>query len=277
MDGNNKTLQELTIADDFMFGAVMQDPENCRLFLERILGMSIAHVDVIREKSITYHPEYKGVRLDVVAKDGNNTRFDVEMQVRKTPIGKRSRYYHSQMDMEILLAGIDYDKLPDSYVIYICDYDPFGQGRYRYTFNNQCIEDPEVDIDDGVHTIILSNRGTNCDEISEELLSFLQYTRKPLAESREESQDTFVQRIQKSVCQVKASREMGELYMKLQLLLKEERQEGREEGRILGTIETMYDEGKSKEQITDRIVKKYGVGQERAEELYSQFLQEETQ
>ena len=138
MERNNKTLQELTIADDFMFGAVMQDPENCRLLLERILGMSIAHVDVIREKSITYHPEYKGVRLDVVAKDGNNTRFDVEMQVRKTPIGKRSRYYHSQMDMEILLAGTDYDKLPDSYVIYICDYDPFGQGRYRYTFNTKC-------------------------------------------------------------------------------------------------------------------------------------------
>ena len=128
-----------------------------------------------------------------------------------------------------------------------------------------------------MHTIILSNRGTNCDDISEELLSFLQYTRKPLAESREESQDTFVQRIQKSVCQVKASREMGELYMKLQLLLKEERQEGREEGRILGTIETMYDEGKSKEQITDRVVKKYGIEQERAEEVYSEFLQEENQ
>jgi predicted transposase/invertase (TIGR01784 family) len=277
MERNNKTLQELTIADDFMFGAVMQDPENCRLLLERILGMSIAHVDVIREKSITYHPEYKGVRLDVVAKDGNNTRFDVEMQVRKTPIGKRSRYYHSQMDMEILLAGTDYDKLPNSYVIFICDYDPFGKGRYRYTFNTKCIEDPGVDIDDGVHTIILSNRGTNCDDISEELLSFLQYSRKSLAESREESQDAFIQRIQKSVCQVKASREMGELYMKLQLLLKEERQEGREEGRILGTIETMYDEGKSKEQITDRVVKKYGIEQERAEKLYSQFLQEETQ
>ncbi|MBR0409660.1 MAG: PD-(D/E)XK nuclease family transposase, partial [Eubacterium sp.] len=98
MERNNKTLQELTIADDFIFGAVMQDPENCRLLLERILDMSIAHVDVIREKSIIYHPEYKGVRLDVVAKDENNTRFDVEMQVRKTPIGKRSRYYHSQMD-----------------------------------------------------------------------------------------------------------------------------------------------------------------------------------
>ena len=136
-----------------------------------------------------------------------------------------------------------------------------------------------------MHTIILSNRGTNCDDISEELLSFLQYSRKSLAESREESQDAFIQRIQKSVCQVKASREMGELYMKLQLLLKEERQEGREEGRqegreegrILGTMETMYDEGKSKEQITDRIVKKYGIELERAEKLYSQFLQEETQ
>ena len=41
--------------------------------------------------------------------------FDPEqrMQVVKKPaLGRRSRYYHSQIDMELLLAGNDYRKLP---------------------------------------------------------------------------------------------------------------------------------------------------------------------
>lgn len=45
MTGKRKTLQELTIMDGFLFGAVMMDPENCRLLLERILEIPISRVD----------------------------------------------------------------------------------------------------------------------------------------------------------------------------------------------------------------------------------------
>lgn len=70
-----RKLRELTIKDDFMFGAVMSDPENCRELLEMILRIFIDRIEVSQEKSIVYHPEYKGVRLNVYAKDGENTRF----------------------------------------------------------------------------------------------------------------------------------------------------------------------------------------------------------
>lgn len=36
---------------------------------------------------------------------------------RKPALGKRSRYYQSQMDMEMLLTGEDYTELPNTYVI----------------------------------------------------------------------------------------------------------------------------------------------------------------
>ena len=39
-----KTLQELTIKDNFMFGAVMMDEEICRELLELVLGFRIAKV-----------------------------------------------------------------------------------------------------------------------------------------------------------------------------------------------------------------------------------------
>ena len=45
-----KTLQDLTIKDIFMFGAVMMDEEICRELLELVLGFRIAKVTVSKEK-----------------------------------------------------------------------------------------------------------------------------------------------------------------------------------------------------------------------------------
>ena len=64
-----KTLQELTLKDDFMFGTVMAEEKNCRYFLELVLGFPIGRIEVIREKTMAYHPENRGVRLDAYAKD----------------------------------------------------------------------------------------------------------------------------------------------------------------------------------------------------------------
>lgn len=57
-----KTLKELTLKDNFMFGAVMCDESNCRRLLELVLGFPIPHVEVSKEKCIVYHPEYKGIQ-----------------------------------------------------------------------------------------------------------------------------------------------------------------------------------------------------------------------
>ena len=40
-----KTLQDLTIKDNFLFGAVMSVEENCKGFLEMVLGFSIAQAE----------------------------------------------------------------------------------------------------------------------------------------------------------------------------------------------------------------------------------------
>ena len=233
-----RKLQELTIKDNFMFGAVMVDEELCREFLELALGFQIEKVTVSKEKSMVYHPEYKGVRLDVVAADEKRTHYNVEMQVlRKKNLGKRSRYYHGQIDMELLLAGMDYGKLPDSYVIFICDFDPFCKKKYKYTFSNVCKEDETVSLEDGSHTLFLSTCGENEEEVAESLVKFLKYVKAELGESTGDFQDEFVQRLQDAVRDVKASREMEERYMLLEEMLKEEREAGRIEGKAEGKAE----------------------------------------
>jgi predicted transposase/invertase (TIGR01784 family) len=211
-----------------MFGAVLLDPENCKGVIERSIGAEIERVEVSREKSIVYNPEYKGVRLDAYAKDENNTHYNVEMQVLPKPaLQKRARYYHSQIDMEILLTGVSYEELPDTYVIFICDFDPFGEGKYRYTRKAICEEAPQLEMGDGAHTIFLSTKGTNEDEEPDELVKFLKFVGAKPSESDNDFEDVFIKRLQESIREVKASREMGARYMTFQELLKDERIEER--------------------------------------------------
>ena len=162
----HKSLQELTFKDNFMFGAVLLDPENCKGVIERSIGTEIERVEVSKEKSIVYNPEYKGIRLDAYAKDENKTRYNVEI------------------------------------------------------------------MDDGAHTIFLSTKGTNEHEVPEDLVKFLKFVGAKPSESEKDFDDAFVQRLQKSIREVKASREMGARYMTFQELLKDEHAEGKEEGRV---------------------------------------------
>ena len=181
-----------------------------------VLGFSIAQVVVSKEKSIVYHPEYKGVRLDIYAEDENHKHYNVEMQVKKkTALGKRSRYYHSQMVMEALASGEDYETMPDTFVIFVCDFDPFGEHLYCYTFGNECREK----------------------KVPAELVRFLKFVTADLEESEEDFQDKLVKRFQETIHNIKADREMGERYMIFEEMLREEKQEGRQEGLLEGRIE----------------------------------------
>ena len=237
MGKRRKTLQELTFKDNFMFAAVMLEEENAKGVVERALGIHIDHVEISYEKSIVYNPEYKGIRLDVYLKDDKNRHFNVEMQVANTEIFKRSRYYHSQIDMELLSTGIDYEKLPESYVIFICDFDPIGLGKYKYTRRQIIEEDLGYNYDDGSHTVFLSTVGTNEKEVSQDLVKFLKYVGAELEESNEDYSDEFVKQLQKSVEKIKLDREMGRRYMLFEELMKEEYNAGKAEGLELGKAE----------------------------------------
>ena len=46
-----------------------------------VLGFPIARVEISKEKSVVYHPEYKGVRLDIYAQDEEQTCYNVEADI----------------------------------------------------------------------------------------------------------------------------------------------------------------------------------------------------
>ena len=165
----------------------------------------------------------------------NNTRYNVEMQVStQSSLGLRSRYYQSQMDMEMLLSGSEYEELPKSYVIFICDFDPFGRRKYKYTFEMECKETSKAELQDKRTIIFLSTKGKNAEEVPKELVHFLKFVKADIKESQDDFQDEYVKQLQKFVEHIKKDREMEERFMLFEELLKEERKSGKEEGRQEG-------------------------------------------
>ena len=234
----SKQFKDLTIKDAFMFAAVMSDPKECRRLLQLILDMDILEVQVITEKTMAYHPEYHGIRLDVLAEEqGTKRRFNIEMQVKsQKDLPRRSRYYHSQLDMDALVSGKRYRELPDTYVIFICDFALSSEPLYKYTYTSVCQEDNSI-LDEGRTTIFLSTRGENDKDVSKELVSFLNYVKSPEGLSEEDWENPYVASIEAKIRSIKHNREMEARYMMLEEMLKDERETGRQEGEKAGRIE----------------------------------------
>jgi len=236
MGRETKKYEELTIADDFMFGKVMRNPGRCRKFLEIVLGVKIRKIVFIDDQeSIRLDYDAKGIRLDIYVEDADNTVYNVEMQVENTAhLPKRSRYYQSVIDINLLEKGTGYGALKKSYVIFICMFDLFGQGRYIYHFENLCREDPSLELGDETEKIFLNVKG-NLEEADEELKNLLEYFRTLVP------RDGFTKELEAAVIEARERKEWGREFMKLTLLQQDaiERgwREGQEEGRKKGQEE----------------------------------------
>ena len=136
-----KPLQDLTLMNDFLFSVVMRQEQFCRPLLEYILKVKIRKIVYVGDQEAIQVgvPDAKSVRLDVYIEDDENTVYDLEVQTTdKRNLGKRTRYYQSMIDIRVLEKGQDYKRLKKSYVIFICNYDPYGKSRYVYNFRNRC-------------------------------------------------------------------------------------------------------------------------------------------
>lgn len=201
--------------------------------------------------------------MDVYAKDEKNTHYNVEMQaVLKSALEKRTRYYHSQIDMELLLSGADYSELPDTYVIFICDFDLFGKGKYCYTFEQRCNEDDSLSLQDGSRSIFLNTHGQNADEVPRELVKFLEFVKADLTDSMKDYEDAFVESLQKSIQKIKETRKWEEHFMGWYDVVEDEKAEARAEGRAEGKaegkaellVEILEDTGEIPESVRKRIM-----------------------
>lgn len=222
-----KPWEELTIRDDYMFKLVMRRRRICKKMLEGTLRIRIEKIRYLEtEKSITAPYRSKGIRLDVYVKDERNTVYNIEMQIRRLEgdaLFKRTRYYQPMMDADLLAAGADYDELNKTIIIFICPFDPFGEGRYMYTFENICLENKNLNLLDGATKIFLNTKG-QIGDIDDTIRAFLQYVDGVVTDN------SFVQEVEEEIRRVKLEEGERVNYMTFAMKMMEERKEGRKEG-----------------------------------------------
>ena len=219
--------KRLSIQDNFIFQRVMQNVKLCKWLLERILKIKIREIRYPdTEKSISIRLDSKAIRLDVYVEDEIGTVYNIEMQTTKGHDGelaRRTRYYQGMIDMDLLRKGVYYDDLRQTYIIFICTFDLFGMDERIYTFRNQCMEQPELELGDGTTKIFLNAKGLK-GRVDEDLEDFLQYVDGKPARSR------FTQEMAQEVESVKRQDEMRREFVTLYMEYQKQRREGAAEG-----------------------------------------------
>lgn len=141
--------ENATIANNFIFYKVMHNnPDVCKELLEILLEIKIDHIDIKQEDEVQVDYGKKGIRMDVYAV-GETKAYNLEMQATDTKeLPERSRYYLGCCDVDSLLTGGKYKDLKDTYIIFICIPDLFNEGLCKYKFENLCIDNPKIKLND---------------------------------------------------------------------------------------------------------------------------------
>ena len=166
------------------------------------------------------------------------------------------------MDMELLERGAGYDTLPRSYVIFVCDFDPFENKKYCYTFENRCLENLELGLEDGSRSIFLSTKGENVDKIPKELKAFLEFVGNDTASNDTETEDAYVKQIQETIRSIKESREMEHRFRGAWAVseFRRGKAEGKLEEKRNSIIELLEDFGIIPQTIYERIMSEENIG-----------------
>lgn len=231
MNDIEKIIDGLTFANDFVFGKVMENKQICKEVLQRLLKIKISRLFYPKlQKELKPYFDRKSIRLDVFAADSKRN-FDVEMQIiDKGDLPQRMRYYQSLMDVDTLLKGHEYGELKESYVIFICLFDPFGKGLPVYEFSNLCEQDSQIKFDDKTRKVVY-NVNAYKSEQDKKIHALLEYvkTKTPT--------DTFTIKLDNMVEEIKLSSKFRREYMIQNLALSDARRMGRNEGRTEGRRE----------------------------------------
>ena len=230
--------EQLGLSDNFIFQKAMMNEILCTKILTEIIGVEVSKVEYKDyEKTISIRSDAKGIRLDAYIK-GEDAVYSVEMQnLNIDNLKKRSRYYHDLIDLDLLEKGCRYKNLNNTYVIFICDFDLFGEEQYKYTFTSKCEEVEGLYLNEGRTTIFMNTKG-KMGNISEDCKIFLRAVRSQFTD------DSFSVILKSEVERIKSSTEWRTEYMRLSEWLEDEKELAREEGMKEG-MRAGIEEGRS--------------------------------
>ena len=219
-----ETWENLTFANNFLFCKIMEsEPELCKQVLELLLEIKIDHLEYpVAERTFQENIDSKSVRFDVYTQDDNRI-FDLEIQTtNKRNLPKRARYYQSIIDVENLYKGLNYTKLKDSYVIFLCLKDTFNKGLPVYFFENICRQNKNIRLNDRTFKVFFN--ASSCDKLlNEEQKNFFKFLKGQTAN------DDLTKKLEEKVLFAKKNSTWRHQFMTWQQTIDEEVEIAREE------------------------------------------------
>ncbi len=142
--------------DDFFTKCFEGDTASIELVLRIVLEKPDLKVLDVRTQVFVENLLNRSVRLDILATDSTGAKLNVEVQRSDKGAGrKRARYNSSMMDANLLKKGEDFDKLPETWVIFITENDVMGKGLPLYPIE-RCFLGTGERFEDGSHILYVN-------------------------------------------------------------------------------------------------------------------------
>lgn len=128
-----KTVQRMRLLDNDLMNAVLSDIQCTQLVLRIIMDKPNLIVLAVRTQGAIHNLKGRSVCFDVLATDSSKSLYDIEIQRADKGAGcKRARYNSAMIDSNVAEPGDEFDKLPETYVIFITENDVLGRGQLCY-------------------------------------------------------------------------------------------------------------------------------------------------
>ena len=142
--------------DDFLTKCFEGDTASIELVLQIVLEKPDLKVLDVRTQVFVENLLNRSVRLDILATDSTGAKLNVEVQRSDKGAGrKRARYNSSMMDANLLKKGEDFDRLPETWVIFITENDVMGKGQPLYPIE-RCFLGTGERFEDGSHILYVN-------------------------------------------------------------------------------------------------------------------------
>lgn len=275
---NRKSIQELSLIDDFLFTEAMFHKETgelvTRLILDRALGIKPKRLIIEPQKPINgIDTDRHGIRMDVSIIETININkedsgsiirvYDIEPNnIETINLPKRSRYYQALTDVKLLSTGADYDSLPELITIWILPYDPFGKNHMIYFVKNIVEGFDDLYYNDGIRKVFLYTDGRIGG--SRELKQLLTYIKNS---NRDNAADNQLKQLHSGIEWLKQSSKTGVRYMQMWEIVEYEKKQSRQEGietGILKTIAILREMNISDKDILKQLTKNYEIDENTA-------------
>ena len=165
-------LARLRLLDDDFMTKVFEDKECAEILLQIILERKDLKVLRVQVQYTVKNLQGRSVRLDILAIDETGKIYDIEVQRDDKGGGtKRARYNSSMLDANITEPGEEFEKLPETYVIFITENDVLGGNLPIYHIDRTIQERKEL-FQDESHIIYVNSQITDETELGKLMQDF---------------------------------------------------------------------------------------------------------